>query len=1192
EQVVLTKRVQQPSFADYTELNQYYTQTLVCPCSTISVSYEKFISFQPTYHQICHSNFVNEQWTKYVHPREQIHDSTDIDRLIALLFQTLSTFCLLSQQIVTDELLSFNSTTFITGTLIPELTFSKQVLGFINTFQDRIKNSFSTSLALIRGTTQGNALLTVSETNYVLYYLPDRYGLMIGILAYGNCFCQLSALCSTEIDIWYNNTFFFNITGLRKGCYITEALLQSNLVFFYNQSLLNQLETYFLLDNDKFNISVAALNPSLPTNYTPATAIGDILKMLMIEDWDSYISYESYFSTCQPISSFGLFGGIATALMFLIPSIVEFIRQRNKISGVIDDQINTEPRNLFQDRIRLLWSRIKNEIRTFNIFRNPEKKTTYDLNNQYYATRLFILCLTISMVILIIYTTLTTVTITVKVKQPTSSVFLHQLYPKYSQTLSCPCTQISIEYKEFISFQPTFHQVCSSDFISQSWLDYSIVNDTDLDQLDFRSRMSGSFLALLTFCKLSIETIQNTLLVFNSSTFVTSSVISENLFQSQAAEFILLFKETIIKSFQNSLTMIRETTHSNALTAGPHIHLDDSSHQLLPVSTGFHNNTGEMCWCKVNKSCVTDGGIYSVSPDDTGLTIIFTMPHFYYGCYIIESLLLSTLECFFDQSCLNSINTYLYNISIYPFNATIMNTSLESQYKVSSTIGEIVQQLMIEQWNDQIFYDQYYSTCQPTECTYTYQKQAHLIYMITTVFGLLGGVTTVLRLLIPSSVSFLTRKKDRGAATDTTPPSPQIIYSSSQNLTQIVKVKRPTLSIYNELYQKYLQTLQCPCSNSTVDYQKFVSFQLKYHQICQSDFITMQWINNIGYNLSLLVITNEDDFRQTASVAFQLLSKLCELTQEAINYQLDIFNSTKFISVNLISKTSCESQAENTINTFKQTTINTFKRSLLLIQSTTQGNTLMSYLLTNTMLVVHPTEYVSYIDYIYDYERIYNTTTNESCSCIEAPTCFQQAAIYSISSPYYESYSYTFYVSSSTALIFRIPGIYVGCYIVDALLHSDLRCFYDQTCLSSLLNAIQYPFNNNVAILNSSLTTQYNTATTVGELVQNLMIEQWNNKTSYELYFNTCQPQYCTYSYVSRSTPIFIITTIIGLIGGLTKVYKLLVPLIVSLIHRYIWWPYFERKIVWSNNTIAPVPQAVSVSPVTVGDDKLATISI
>ncbi|CAF1440744.1 unnamed protein product [Didymodactylos carnosus] len=354
----------------------------------------------------------------------------------------------------------------------------------------------------------------------------------------------------------------------------------------------------------------------------------------------------------------------------------------------------------------------------------------------------------------------------------------------------------------------------------------------------------------------------------------------------------------------------------------------------------------------------------------------------------------------------------------------------------------------------------------------------------------------------------------------------------------------------------------------------------------------MQWINNVEYDVSLLVITNEDDFRQIASVAFQLLSKLCELTQEAVSYQLDIFNLTKFISVNVISKTFFESQAVKTIITFKQTIINSFKRSLLLIQSTTQGNTLMSYLLTNTVLVAaHPLEYASYEDYIYDYDRIYNTTTNESCGCIETRSCFQQPAIYSINSPYYDNHYYC-YVSSNIALIWRIPGIYVGCYIVDAVLHSDLQCFYDQTCLSSLLNAIQYPLNNNVTLLNSSLTTRYNTTTTIGELVQNLMIEQWNNKTSHEFYFNTCQPQYCTYAYISRSTPIFTITTIIGLIGGLTKVYKLLIPLIVRLIRRYIWWPYFERKLVWSNNIVAPVPQAVSVSPVTVGDDKLATISI
>ncbi|CAF1026633.1 unnamed protein product, partial [Didymodactylos carnosus] len=116
---------------------------------------------------------------------------------------------------------------------------------------------------------------------------------------------------------------------------------------------------------------------------------------------------------------------------------------------------------------------------------------------------------------------------------------------------------------------------------------------------------------------------------------------------------------------------------------------------------------------------------------------------------------------------------YLSNVGLFTRYGNQIYGLTESQYKVSTTIGEIVQQLMIEQWNDQIFHDQYYSTCQLIECTFTYQKQAELIYTITTIIGLLGGVTTVLKLLIPSLVSFRRRKKDLGAATDTTSPSPQ-----------------------------------------------------------------------------------------------------------------------------------------------------------------------------------------------------------------------------------------------------------------------------------------------------------------------------------------------------------------------------------------------------------------------------------
>jgi hypothetical protein len=62
---------------------------------------------------------------------------------------------------------------------------------------------------------------------------------------------------------------------------------------------------------------------------------------------------------------------------------------------------------------------------------------------------------------------------------------------------------------------------------------------------------------------------------------------------------------------------------------------------------------------------------------------------------------------------------------------------------------------MVEQWNRSIMYDRYYNECQPTECTYTHETKNSIIYIFTTLFGLTGGLTAALKLLVPRLVNFI-----------------------------------------------------------------------------------------------------------------------------------------------------------------------------------------------------------------------------------------------------------------------------------------------------------------------------------------------------------------------------------------------------------------------------------------------------
>jgi hypothetical protein len=78
----------------------------------------------------------------------------------------------------------------------------------------------------------------------------------------------------------------------------------------------------------------------------------------------------------------------------------------------------------------------------------------------------------------------------------------------HPESLTCSCSQIISVYGDFVSLTPTFHQVCSSSFISQSFIDAmfdpyaSYYNPLDLRatlsaQLQVNMKLKKSVIALV-----------------------------------------------------------------------------------------------------------------------------------------------------------------------------------------------------------------------------------------------------------------------------------------------------------------------------------------------------------------------------------------------------------------------------------------------------------------------------------------------------------------------------------------------------------------------------------------------------------------------------------------------------------------------------------------------------------------------
>jgi hypothetical protein len=71
-------------------------------------------------------------------------------------------------------------------------------------------------------------------------------------------------------------------------------------------------------------------------------------------------------------------------------------------------------------------------------------------------------------------------------------------------------------------------------------------------------------------------------------------------------------------------------------------------------------------------------------------------------------------------------------------------------------------------------------------------------------------------------------------------------------------------------------------------------------------------------------------------------------------------------------------------------------------------------------------------------------------------------------------------------------------------------------------------------------------------IINEIMVEQWNRSVSYGNFYQNCRPAYCSFTYQERNHIVYIITTVIGLVGGLSIFFKLLSPVFVKIFFKCI----------------------------------------
>lgn len=91
------------------------------------------------------------------------------------------------------------------------------------------------------------------------------------------------------------------------------------------------------------------------------------------------------------------------------------------------------------------------------------------------------------MTILIIATLLSAEKITVQIHNPSLKTY-EELQTNHASTLTCPCLVNTMPYQRFINVKTAIHQICTSDFVGDQWINSLYMSDASrYSALDFRS---------------------------------------------------------------------------------------------------------------------------------------------------------------------------------------------------------------------------------------------------------------------------------------------------------------------------------------------------------------------------------------------------------------------------------------------------------------------------------------------------------------------------------------------------------------------------------------------------------------------------------------------------------------------------------------------------------------------------------
>ena len=744
-QQTFTKTIKNPSESTYFLLESSYPYSLHCPCSRMSIDYESILTIQPLYYPICTSDLISTQWIQLLRDNYRPVTLTgypDFLSIGATMFQSLAILCETAKATINTSLQAFFRRRLVTAEVLSKDLFEAQLNVATDQWQRGITYDLTQMIDLFRAHSQGNQFL--SDNYNVQWYVPSGGTIyfvfdffLTDSFSLDYCSCALSSQCNETLPLYDEYRNLVMIEGLIVACTPITALTLSDLRLFYNKSFIDWLFAY--LPNNRQSFSLNTL--SLSNQSSPNETIQSMVNQSFVQQWFIDVSFSNYYRTCAPQSCtyqtihrpdfilivmtiIAVFGGLSTSLKILMQMMLFLLGKY---------------------RARCSYRLLQTWIANFFDYQRLENRLTIVLISASMVALYFSYALRK-------YEQINDIAV-----DPSYQLYLHLTTQYSNDALQCPCSQVSIPYDLFINITVvSYHQICSKPFLRYPWLSYylpklmmGVYEPNSFDDL------IPTYLQIIAeFCDTSRTTIQHQLTMFLTDNLIESFPNpSPTHFQSLMEDKIELFKLKLARSVIRTLELLREMTHINQLlsifgsnwrfyraTLSPELSSsNDSDIHMFPVNYGT-------CDCGLSKSCVTQ------MTQNDGINVTGLMV----GCYPLEALLQSTLECFYQRICFQLIR----DISYYPFDVTrlLLNSSSPSQFPINATVQHLLEGLFVEKWSTSVSHEQYYQACAPSSCSYSSLRSPTGVEIATDLLGLYGGLTIIIeRLVVPLLIGLFWR---------------------------------------------------------------------------------------------------------------------------------------------------------------------------------------------------------------------------------------------------------------------------------------------------------------------------------------------------------------------------------------------------------------------------------------------------